>query len=360
MLETLDTLINYTIFNNTIADWALSLAVALFTLTALYLCKRLILEQLYKLASNNHVHSLELVLRTFKEKTSFVVIAALSLYSGAQFLNLSEQIDGIISNILMFALLLQIGLWLASFSSDWIDEFRRKKMEKNPASVTGMNIVRFVVFLAIWSAIALLFLDNLGFDITALVAGLGIGGVAVALALQNILGDLFASLTIVFDKPFSNGDFLIVGDHMGAVESIGLKTTRIRSLSGEQIVVSNGDLLSSRIRNYGRMYERRVPFTIGVTYDTPRDKLKKIPDIIKNAIEAEEKTRFDRSHFKGYGAYSLDFESVYYVASPDYNIYMDIQQAINFSIHEAFEKEGIEFAFPTQTLFMRQEEKTAA
>jgi small-conductance mechanosensitive channel len=191
-------------------------------------------------------------------------------------------------------------------------------------------------------------------DITALVAGLGIGGVAVALALQNILGDLFASLSIVMDKPFVVGDFLMVGDFLGSVEKIGLKTTRLRSLSGEQLVFSNTDLLGSRIRNFGRMFERRVVFNIGVTYDTPRDRLQLIPGIVREAVEAEKGTRFDRSHFSKYGDFSLNFENVYYVLSADFNQHMDVQQAIFYAIHRRFEEEGIAFAYPTQTLIVHR------
>ena len=206
----------------------------------------------------------------------------------------------------------------------------------------------------LWSLVLLLVLDNLGINITALVAGLGVGGIAIALAVQTILGDLFASLSIVLDKPFVIGDFLIIDDYMGGVEYVGLKTTRLRSLSGEQLVLSNSDLLNSRIRNFGRMYERRVPFNLGVTYQTPREKLVKIPEIIREAVRKQDKTRFDRSHFKEYGDFALVFESVYYVLGPDYNEYMDIQQAINLHIHERFEQEGIEFAYPTQTVFMQK------
>jgi small-conductance mechanosensitive channel len=167
----------------------------------------------------------------------------------------------------------------------------------------------------LWSIVLLLALDNLGIDVTALVTGLGIGGIAVALAAQNILGDLFASLTIVLDKPFVLKDFLIVNEFLGTVEHIGLKTTRLRSLTGEELVFSNADLLNSRIRNYGRMFERRVVCSLGVVYQTPRDKLVKIPDIIRSAVEAQEKTRFDRAHFKDFGAYALNFEAVYYTST---------------------------------------------
>jgi small-conductance mechanosensitive channel len=220
--------------------------------------------------------------------------------------------------------------------------------------VTALNAIGMFASGLLWLAVLLLALDNLGYDVTALIAGLGVGGIAVALAVQNILGDLFASLSILIDKPFVVGDFLIVDDYMGSVEHVGLKTTRIRSLSGEQLVISNSDLLKSRLRNYGRMYERRVAFNIGVTYDTTREQLRKIPEIMRSAVERQEKTRFDRSHFGKYGEYALIFETVYYVLQADYNLYMDIQQAINLEINEAFEELGIEFAYPTRTLLLQQ------
>jgi small-conductance mechanosensitive channel len=171
---------------------------------------------------------------------------------------------------------------------------------------------------------------------------------------QNVLGDLLASLSIVLDKPFVIGDFIIVDELLGSVEYVGLKTTRLRSLSGEQLVFSNADLLNSRIRNYGRMYERRVAFDLGVTYQTPRDKLRMIPGIIREAVEKQDNARFDRSNFKQFGNFSLNVESVYFIKGPDYNEYMNIQEAILLHIHERFEQEGIEFAYPTQTVFMQQ------
>jgi small-conductance mechanosensitive channel len=253
----------------------------------------------------------------------------------------------------MIVLLLQSGIWLTAITTTVMGQYRQRALEKNPAAATSINAIAFVSKIVIWSVLVLVALDSMGINITTVVAGLGIGGVAVALAVQNILGDLFASLSIILDKPFVIGDFIILNEYLGVVEYIGLKTTRVRSLSGEQIVFSNSDLLNSRVRNYGRMFERRVPFTIGVTYDTPRDKLKRIPDIIRDAVDAQDKTRFDRSHFMKYGDFALQFETVYYVLSPDYNIYMDIQQSINLMIHEAFEREQISFAYPTQTLYMK-------
>jgi small-conductance mechanosensitive channel len=211
-----------------------------------------------------------------------------------------------------------------------------------------------MVYLVIWAGVVLFALDNLGVDITALVAGLGIGGVAIALALQNVLGDLFASLAIVLDKPFVLGDFVRVDDMVGTVEHVGLKTTRIRALSGEQLVFANNDILGSRLQNFGRMFERRIVFTVGVTYQTPRASLEKIPGIIQDAIEAQDDVRFDRSHLSAYGDFSINFESVWFVLSPDFATYMDRQQAIYFAIHEAFEHAAIEFAYPTQTLFLER------
>ena len=198
----------------------------------------------------------------------------------------------------------------------------------------------------------LLILSNLGFDITTLIASLGIGGVAIALAVQSILSDLFNSLSIYVDKPFTVGDFIIVGDHMGTVQKIGLKTTRIQALQGEEIVISNSELTSSRVRNFKQMQKRRIVFAFGVTYDTSTEKVKKIPEMVKNAIDPLEKAEYDRAHFKNFGDSSLDFEVVYYVLTGDYTEYMDIQQSINLRIMEEFEKEGIEMAFPTRTVHL--------
>ncbi len=209
--------------------------------------------------------------------------------------------------------------------------------------------------IGLWSILLLAVLDNFGVDVTALVTGLGIGGIAVALAVQNILGDIFASLSIVLDKPFVVGDFLEVGDYMGNVEHIGLKTTRIRSLSGEQIIVSNGDLLKSRIRNFKRMYRRRVVFNVGVEYGTPREKLQEIPQMIRRALEAHEDVAVDRVHFSSFGDSALMFTAVYHVAKPDYALYMDIQEQVNLDLLRVFEEAGIDIAFPTQKLIVEMQ-----
>jgi small-conductance mechanosensitive channel len=232
--------------------------------------------------------------------------------------------------------------------------------EGEQAALSTLAGLRWLALGICYALIVLLALQNLGVDVTALVAGLGIGGIAVALAVQNILGDLFASLTIALDKPFVGGDFIIVGSDMGTVEHVGLKTTRVRSLWGEQLVFGNADLLSSRIRNFKRMNQRRVVFGFGVVYQTPPDIVEAIPGIVRECIEAGPGVKFDRCHFYRFGASSLDFEAVYYVNTPDYNTHMDVQQGIHLAIARRFRERGIAFAFPTQTVHLAAQAGSSA
>lgn len=229
--------------------------------------------------------------------------------------------------------------------------------QPDPALLTALTPIRFLSMAVLLGIVVLIVLDNAGVDVTAMVAGLGIGGIAIALAAQSILGDLFAAVSIVLDKPFLVGDFIIVDDKLGTVEAIGLKTTRVRALSGEQLVFANSDLLKSRIQNFKRMQERRVLFTFGVVYQTPAAKLREIPRIVREAIEHNSPTRFDRCHFKRFADSSLEFEAVYFVGSPEFNVFMNIQQAVNLELFERLQREGIEFAYPTRTLFMSQASK---
>jgi small-conductance mechanosensitive channel len=229
-----------------------------------------------------------------------------------------------------------------------------KKKSLDSRTYHSFSGIITIIKVIIWGIGLAFLLDNLGFKISTVVAGLGIGGIAVALAAQTVLGDLFSYFVIFFDRPFEIGDFIIVGEYMGSIEYIGIKTTRVRSLGGEQLVFSNTDLTNSRIRNYKRMQKRRIVFKLGVIYQTTLDQAKEIPGIIKNAIEKVQDTVFDRAHFSSYGDFSLNFEIVYYVMSSDYNKYMDIQQEINFIIKEEFESRGIEFAYPTQSLFLEK------
>ncbi len=339
------------VYHNSALDWLVAIGIGAGVWLCLSGLRLFGLSRIRRLAERVRIHGAVLVLRTL-EGTRSLVLLVVSAYAATLWLELPGRITPFARAVTMLAVLVQVALWLIALTNAWLERFRQQNAAENAAAVTSMSALGFVLKLLVWVAVLLVALENLGVDITALVAGLGIGGIAVALAVQNILGDLFASLTIVIDKPFVEGDFLVLGEHLGSVERVGLKTTRIRSLSGEQLIFSNNDLLNSRIRNYGRMAERRVLFGLGVVYSTPREKLEQIPQILRECVEAQERVRFDRAHFNQYGASSLDFEVVYYVLAPDYNLYMDIQQAINFAIFERFESEGIEFAFPTRTVFL--------
>lgn len=233
------------------------------------------------------------------------------------------------------------------------------RQEHNAQREKQSRGILLIIQVVLWAVGILFLIDNLGYDITTIIAGLGIGGIAIALAAQTILGDLFSYLVIFFDKPFEIGDFIIVDDKLGTVEYIGIKTTRLRTLNGEQLICSNTDLTNSRVHNYKRMQERRVVFEFGVVYNTPLAKLKMISPMVRQIIESTEATRFDRAHFKSFGDFSLKFEVVFYVLSPDYNNYMDIQQSINIKLFELFEKEQVEFAFPTQTVLLNKQGQEA-
>ncbi len=228
------------------------------------------------------------------------------------------------------------------------------KGETDEARVKSVNGLMILVKIIVWVIGAVLVLDNMGYKVSAVVTGLGIGGIAVALAAQAVLGDLFSYISIMFDKPFMAGDYIVFDDVMGTVENIGIKTTRLRSVTGEQIIVSNSSLTGSRVKNFKRMVTRRGLFTLGITYGTPKTKLEKVPAIIEGIINGVPCTKFERSHFSSYGDSSLNFETVYFVEGNDYKKYMDIQQEIYMKIYEAFEKEGLEFAYPTQTLYVKK------
>ena len=237
--------------------------------------------------------------------------------------------------------------------SFYISRSVEEKIEEDQGEdATTLDSLGLIVKIAIWVILAMIILDNLDVEIDSLVTSLGIGGIAVALAVQNILGDLFASLSISLDKPFSIGDFIVVDEFSGNVEDIGLKSTRVRSLSGEELVFSNTDLLNSRIRNYKKLQERRITFNVGVVYGTPGEKLVRIPGMIEEIIKAIPDTRFERAHFVNLGDFSLDYAVSYYVLVPEYDTYLNIQQRINLSIYERFAEEGVEFAYPTQTVLV--------
>lgn len=297
--------------------------------------------------------SLLSILPTVLSRTHEVLLLIVALWFSVRvLLTINPTQMPVLRGATILALFAQFGMWAEEAIISFIKLRTSRNEERNAAFRTAFGIIQLGVRLFVWTIVLLLALSNFGVDVTALVAGLGVGGIAIALAVQSTLGDLMCSLSIILDKPFEVDDFIVTGDIIGTVEKIGIKSTRIRSNSGEQIIVSNSDLISSRIRNFKRMEERRAVFQIGVTYQTEPNKVREIPNIVKATIEAHDKTRFDRCHFKSFGASSLDFETVYFVLEPDYALFMDIQQSINLSLYEKFANEGIEFAYPTQTLFV--------
>jgi small-conductance mechanosensitive channel len=347
------TILETTYLGNPVLDWLIAAAMAAVVFIALAIAKRLAIGQLARVAEKTDTE-LDDVAVTLLRATHPIFLLLLSLYAGSLILALPEKAALLINQITVIALLIQVAIWGNYLITFLIAKTMKKRGEKDTASIATVTLIGFIVRAGMWSIIVLMALDNLGFNITALIAGLGIGGVAVALAAQNVLSDLFASVSIVLDKPFVIGDFIIVGELMGTVEHIGIKTTLLRSLSGEQLVFANADLLQSRIRNYKRMFERRVVFNFGVIYQTPYEKLAAIPQMVREVIEPQARTRFDRAHFYQYGDSSLNFEVVYYVKSPDYNVYMDIHQAVHLAIYRKFGTEGIEFAYPTRTLYLQK------
>lgn len=339
------------IAGNTITAWAISLGVMLAVIAGLFLLRRVAVARIRAFASRTNTRIDDLIADVLAHtRTFFIIAVGISVASTS--LVIPSVWSGRLRVVLVILYFLQIALWATAAAKFVLEQYRKEKLESDRGAATMIGALQFLVILVVWSVVLLLALDNLGVNVTALVAGLGVGGIAIALAIQNILGDLFASLAIILDKPFVVGDFIKVDEMVGTIEHIGLKTTRVRSITGEQLIFSNADLLSARIRNFGRMYERRILFALGVIYQTPRTDLERIPQLIREAIEVEDNARFDRSHFSGYGASSIDFETVYFVKSPDYGEYMDIQQRVYLRIHEAFENAQIEFAYPTQTLFL--------
>ncbi|MCA9934549.1 MAG: mechanosensitive ion channel family protein [Ardenticatenaceae bacterium] len=339
---------------NSIQNWLLALLTAAVTIIIFRLLERLLVQQAVKFArrTENYFDDFAVELAKRTQPWFLLIIAA---YAGSLLLSFDPNTTRIIGHIVTIALFLQIAVWGNGAISFWVTRYKQERLDEDAGSVTVLSALGLVGKLVLWAVILLLILDNLGVEVTSLIAGLGISGIAVALAVQNILSDLFASLSIVLDKPFVIGDVIVVGDFTGTVERIGLKTTRLRSISGEQLVFSNTDLLTSRIRNYKSMQTRRVVFSLGVLYETPPQKLEQIPTIIQEAVESHEQARFDRAHFKSLDASALTFEVVYNILTPDYQLYMDTQQSINLALVRRFATEGIEFAYPTQTLFVKRE-----
>ncbi len=347
---TIQSVLDYDIAGNSILNYLTALGIFLAGTVIVIILKNIFLKRLKKRAlSSSNARDDFLINALNRSLVPALFLGA--LYLAANSLTLSEAASRIIysAGIILVAILaikafitgVRLGLQSYLAHSD--------QAEQKAKQVRGFQVI---VEITIWILALIFVLDNLGIKISAVVAGLGIGGIAVALAAQAVLGDLFSYLVIFFDKPFEIGDFIIVGEKMGTVENIGMKTTRIRALGGEQIVFSNTDLTNSRVHNYKKMEKRRVVFNLAIVYQTPLDKLKSITGIVQEIIQEQPDVIFDRGHFAAYGDFSLNFQFVYYINSADYNKYMDTQQAVYLEIFQAFEREGISFAYPTQTVVM--------
>jgi len=338
---------------NRILDYIIAFLTLAFGLLFVKIIIRSIIRRLKKLAERTDTKFDDFIIKIL-EKIGLPALYISCFYLSSKILKMPTGADALF-NVLELVVITFFSARIVVMLANWSINSYLAKKQHDSTVVRSLDGMLWVVKLLIWSLAIIILLDNLGYKVSTLIAGLGIGGIAVAIAAQALLKDFFSYFSIVFDHPFKIGDFIIIGDFMGTVEYIGIKTTRIRSLGGEMVIFSNTDLTDSRVRNYRLMEKRRVLFRIGLTYQTPLNKLKEIPKIIEQVIKGVNDTVFDRAHFFSYGDFSLIFEVVYFVLSPDYNKYMDIQQEINFEIKEEFEKRGIEFAYPTQTLFVTKQ-----
>ncbi len=339
-------------YGNALADWIVAAVIAVAVWSVLSLLRRFVAARYRRYSIARHSTPVRLVFYLLGNTKQFLFLA-IALYAGQEGLVFSPKLQHFVSNFVLMLILLQVGLWAGRTVRFYLEI---KEMERGPdrAFAGSLDIVNFVARILIWSLLILVALDNVGVNLTALLAGLGVGGVAVALALQNILGDLFASLSIALDKPFVVGDSLNIDVYTGTVEHIGIKTTRLRSESGEQIILSNADILKSRVRNYGRMPEQRVLTTLRLSYATSTEHLQGIPKLLETIVRAQPNARFERCHLKLLGESSLQFELSYFAQRPQLNPLLDLQQSVNFRIIDEFRRLGVEFAYPTQRVVLDQ------
>lgn len=339
------------IFNNTIQTWLLAVLVTGLLFVVFRVVRKVLVNRACKLAAKTATDVDDVLCELLEELRSFFLLGLAVLLS-SRMLVLSTSVREVVRVVFVVLVLLQCGFVASKLLMYLIN--KQAVQEAESQSATLKTIGRFLTGL-VWAIVIVMALDSIpGIEVSTLVTTMGITGIAVAFAIQNILSDLFAALSITFDQPFAVGDVIVVDDLIGTVERIGLKSTRVRSLSGEQLIFSNSDLLSSRIRNFQQMDRRRVVLKFGVTYQTPHEKLQVIPEMVEHVIAGREKVTFDRAHFTGFGDSTLDFEVVYWVENSDYGFFMDMQQDIDLKLMKRFEEENIEFAYPTQTVFLEK------
>jgi small-conductance mechanosensitive channel len=343
---------------NPLGAWAIALALLLGVFFALVGARRLFVRRLERSAAHTATMVDDVVLGAL-HRTRKLFLFVLAVAAASLSLEIPAPQRTLIEKLAHVVVLLQLASWGSGAITLWLHRVTQARAEKDRASVTTLNVVAVILRIVLWTLLFLLALQSFGVDVTALITGLGIAGVAVALAVQNVLGDVLASLSIALDKPFVIGDYIVVDAYQGTVENIGLKTTRIRSLTGEQIVVSNAELLKARIRNYQSQKERRVVFTLTFPLDTPADAIARVPEIVKETILANEQVRFDRSHFSAITEQALAVESVYFVLTADYVVYMDIQQRINLTLLQRLAADGIRLAVPARSVVVKGDDGEA-
>ncbi len=344
--------LNMKFLYNTVLDYIVFLVFFCLLLLFFKIFQKIILIKISKLAEKTKT-DIDRILVSAIERIRFPFYIFISLYLSLRlFITIRPGVFKVLEGIIIAWAVYQIIIGLQMLIDYAVLKYFLK--EKDEGTKHAILSISKVGKWLLWVFGIILVFSNLGINVTSLIAGLGIGGLAVAIAMQNILSDLFSSFAIYFDKPFTVGDFIVVGNNMGVVEKIGLKTTRIRALQGEEVVISNHELISSRIQNFKKMKERRVVFKFGVEYSTPIKNLKKIPNIVKDIITKEDMARFDRAHFMEFSESSLMFEIVYYILSGDYNGFMDAHQNILFQIKERLEKEKVSMAFPSRTVYLKK------
>lgn len=348
--------LSYDFFGNTVQEYLISAGVFVAAFVILRIFKFVALKKIKKITSRTQTDIDDLFFRII-DSIGWLLYVLLSLFLAIRFVVFPSWLEKAVDYALIIVAVYYVVKSLQTIIDFGVQRAVKKMEQKEKSSSFDPSVVKLLSKIAkviLWVVALVIILQNLGYNVSTLVAGLGLGGLAIAFAIQAILADIFASFSIYFDKPFQIGDFIIVGDDMGTVSKIGIKSTRMTSLTGEELVISNKELTESRIHNYKKMKERRIAFNFGVLYETPNDKLRKIPKIIGDIISGIDLVRLDRVNFKNFGESALNYEVVYYLNSSDYNEYMGTQEEINLQIKEAFEKEGVEMAYPTQTIYLNK------
>jgi small-conductance mechanosensitive channel len=346
----MDDFLNQVYYNNTVRDYLIAVAIILGGILLLRLFRQFILNRLRRLADSTQT-TLDNFAVDAVDQFALPALNFFIIYAGINYLELSDKMNQIVKVAVAIVITFFVLRLISSIALQGLKSYVRRQ-EQGEEKVKQLGGIMLIINVTIWIIGAIFLFDNLGYNVGTIIAGLGIGGIAIALAAQNILGDLFNYFVIFFDRPFEIGDFIVLDDKKGNVEHIGIKTTRLKSLTGEQLVLANSDLTKSRLHNFKRMQRRRIEFNIGITYQTPLEKVKEVPEIIRSIISSIKGVTLDRTHFMAYGDFSLIFQTVYFVENADYNSYMDLHQEINLKLLEEFEKRKIEFAYPTQSIFL--------